>query len=88
MKTLRYGELHGVDADRFTLVRARILAQEVKRWTNEASIQGGVKEKAHQLQLHALDLVHRAQQELIELLNDTRGEKSPVSGPSEQRGTC
>lgn len=54
--------------------RARLLAQEAKRWTDEASVQGGLRRTAEQAQLRALDLAHRAQQELIELLNDTRGE--------------
>lgn len=52
--------------------KVEMLAHEVKRWTDEASIQGGLKRTAEKAQLNALDLATRAQTELIDLLNDTR----------------
>jgi hypothetical protein len=52
------------------LEHARLLAQEIDRWTKEASVQGGLKIKAEQAQMRALDLKWRAQERLFELLNE------------------
>jgi hypothetical protein len=60
---------------------AKLLAQEVKRWTNEASREGGLMRTAEQAQLHCLDLAARAQQQLLDVLTsnfvtDDTGSKS------------
>jgi hypothetical protein len=50
------------------LPRAELLAKEIKKWTDEASLQGGLKRKAEQAQFHALNRKYEAEQELLELL--------------------
>lgn len=56
------------------LTRASELADQINTWTLEASHQGGLKRKAEQAQLHALNRKYEAEVELIDLLRGTSQE--------------